>query len=98
MSTVVLFLCVVTVKFSSMDKFVFDPVRDICSVDQFGFVDLVKANLTGSVPATIEADDLRFNGMEDPAAIGGRPSDAFEAAQAAKVITGYKAPEHESQE
>lgn len=98
MSMVVLFLFVVMVRFSSMDKFDFDPVRDICAVDQFGFVDLVKANLTGSVPASIEADDIRFNGMEDPAAIGGRPSDAFEAAQAARVITGYKAPEEKHED
>lgn len=73
-------------------EYVFNPLRDIAAVEQFGSVDLVKANLTSSVPASIESEDSKFNGIEDPAAIAGRPRDIFEHAQASKVIAGYKAP------
>lgn len=71
----------------------FDPIRDIAPVEQFGFIDLVAANRTSSVPGAIESEDSKFNGIEDPAAIGGRPRDIFEQAQGNKVIAGYKAPE-----
>lgn len=83
------------IKFNREGKvsFTFDPVKDISAVQQFGSVDLVKANLASSVPSTIESPDERYNGIEDPAAIAGRPRDLFEHAQASKVIASYKAPE-----
>lgn len=68
----------------------FDPIRDIAPVEQFGFIDLVAANATSSVPGAIESEDSKFNGIEDPAAIAGRPRDIFEHAQGSKVIAGYK--------
>lgn len=71
----------------------FDPIRDIAPVEQFGFIDLVAANRTSSVPGAIESEDSKFNGIEDPASIAGRPRDIFEQAQGNKVIAGYKAPE-----
>lgn len=70
----------------------YDPVRDIRAVSQTGYVDLAKANALSSVPASISAEQLSFNEIDDPRSIAGRPSDVFEAAQAAKVIAGYKAP------
>lgn len=73
-------------------SYTFDPVRDIAAVEQFGFVDLVKANLASSVPSTIEAPDEKYNGIEDPASIAGRPRDLFEQAQGSKVIASYTPP------
>lgn len=60
--------------------------RDIQAPDQTGFVDLAKANASGSIPATIMADDLSFNEIEDPNSIAGRPSDVFEQMQLGKSL------------
>lgn len=68
----------------------YNPERDIQKVDPTGYIDLVKANQTGSVPASIQADESRFNGIDDPASIGFRPRDQFEAMQANRAIVGYK--------
>lgn len=78
-------------------SYTFDPVRDISAVEQFGYIDLVAANLTSSVPASIQIEDSKFNGIEDPAAVAGRPRDIFEQAQGSKVVAGYKAPSNEEQ-
>lgn len=60
-------------------SFKFDPLRDIQEVDQFGFVDLVKAFEKGYVPGTADIREQDFNDIEEPASIVGKPSDAFEA-------------------
>lgn len=73
----------------------FDPVKDIAAVEQFGYVDLVAANRTSSVPASITSEDSQFNGIEDPAAVAGRPRDIFEQGQASKVVAGYQVPSEE---
>lgn len=70
----------------SEKSWTFDPVRDIQAVEQFGFIDIVQANKTSSVPASIEVEESRYNGIEDPAAIAGRPRDVFEHAQGSKAI------------
>lgn len=70
----------------------YDPVTDIMAVEQFGFVDLCKANETSTVPAVDGLDEDRYNGIEDPNSIGARPRDVFEQMQANKQIVGYKAP------
>lgn len=67
--------------------------RDIMRVDVTGYFDICEAYSSGSVPATVPDSEERFNGIEDPRSIGGRPSDQFDAAQANIVIAGYKAPE-----
>lgn len=71
----------------------YNPVRDIQAVDQVGFIDLAAANALSTIPSGIPLAEARFNGIEDPNSIAGRPSDQFDAAQANKVIAGYKAPE-----
>lgn len=73
----------------------FDPVKDIAPVEQFGYVDLVAANRTSSVPASITSEDSKFNGIEDPAAVAGRPRDIFEQGQASKAVASYQAPSEE---
>lgn len=74
---------------------VYDPVKDIQPVDQFGFVDIVKANANSAIEDPIQIVDERFNGIEDPRSIGTRPADLFEEMQANKAIVGYKAPAKE---
>lgn len=70
----------------------YNPVTDFAPVEQSGFIDLAAANAASSIPADIANAEQRYNGIEDPNSIAGRPSDAFEAAQMSKVIAGYKAP------
>lgn len=82
-------------KTDSVVSFTFDPVKDISPVEQFGYIDLVAANLTSSVPASITVEDAQYNGIEDPGAVAGRPRDIFEQAQGSKVVVGYKAPSSE---
>lgn len=58
----------------------FDPKKDLGRVDQFGFVDLVKAEANNAVPANLQADVNSFDGQEiDPNSIIGKPHDTFEA-------------------
>lgn len=73
----------------------YDPVRDVAPVEQDGFIDLVKASQSNSIPANLSADELSYNGIEDPRSIAGRPRNNFEAAQMSKVILGYKPPKNE---
>lgn len=71
----------------------YNPAKDIMAVEQFGFVDIVKANATGVVDTPLDSEDSRYNGIEDPRSIGARPSDIFEAMQANVAITGFKNPD-----
>lgn len=109
MSMVSLLIFVVMVKFSSvmakevivsdsleLNEFKYNPERDIQQVEQFGFVDLQKANVTSSIPVVDGLEEERFNGIEDPRSIAGRPSDIFEEMQANKAIVGYNAPSTDS--
>ena len=70
----------------------YDPKADLQKVEQVGFIDLVKANESGSIPAAVDVDQLQFNEIEDPNSIGYRPKDVFEQMQANKQIVGYKPP------
>lgn len=65
----------------------YNPDKDIQQVEQSGAVNLALANKMNSIPSQLQALELRFNGIEDPNSIGLRPSDEFEAMQAAKAIT-----------
>lgn len=73
----------------------FNPLRDLAAVEPSGYVDLVKANAMNSLPANIASDDLSYNEIDDPRSIGFRPSDVFEAAQAAKATLSYVPPKSE---
>lgn len=73
----------------------YDAVRDLVSVDQFGFVDLQKMNATSTIDVEVAVMDERFNNIEDPRSIGERPTDEFELQQANYTIANYKAPDKE---
>lgn len=70
---------------------IFDPLMDIEEVDQFGFVDLREAFLNGSVPGDIVADETKYNGIEDPDAVGSRADDQFAAIRNAQALTAAEA-------
>lgn len=68
----------------------YNPDRDVMPVSQFGFVDIVKANATSKVDVVDTLSEDKYNNIDDPRSIGMRPSDDFEAAQAANVIFNFK--------
>ena len=45
---------------------VFDPDIDICEVDQFGFVDMRQAFLTGTIEGAVAPDDSSYSGIDRP--------------------------------
>ena len=57
----------------------FNPVRDVSSVSQTGFIDLKNAFANNCVPSQIVGEDTDYNGIDDPSSILGSPSDVFEA-------------------
>lgn len=69
--------------------FIFDPVRDLQDVDQFGFVDLNEAIANGVVPSDLNVNEETFNGIEDPRSIIGKPMDTFEAYRMASYIAEH---------
>lgn len=73
----------------------YDELRDLVSVDQFGFVDLQKMNATSTIDVEVAIQDERFNNIDDPRSIGERPTDDFELQQANYQIANYKAPDAE---
>lgn len=74
----------------------YDPVRDIQPVDQFGFVDIVKANVNNAIEEPLQVIESRYNDIDDPRKVGMRPVDVFEEMQANKVILHYKPSKDEN--
>lgn len=73
----------------------FNPVKDQNPVDQVGFVDLRKAFLTATIPGDLSVDESRYNGVEEPASLVGRPSDVFDAIRKGQYVQGAAAPSKE---
>lgn len=57
---------------------VFDKIKDIKAVDQFGYVDLASI-LRENVAPSVDADGnpLGYDGVQDPHMIVGKPDDVF---------------------
>lgn len=64
----------------------FNPSEDIQEVEQFGFVDLNSAFVSGTIPSNVTSDASKYNNIEDPSSIAGKPSDTFEALEATKGL------------
>lgn len=84
-------------KFATID-FVFDEIKDLAEVDQFGAIDLRSAFLNSSVPDNVEISAESFNGVDDAQSLVGRPSDVFDAIRkadyvASRAASADKAPE-----
>ena len=71
----------------------YDPVKDVKPVEQFGYVDLSSALANNCIPADVSASDERYNKIDDPKSILGKPRDVFDAAHIQRTIRDYKAPE-----
>lgn len=68
---------------------VFNPVVDLCEVDQFGYVDLRNALETHTVPGDLNPDDMSYNEIDDPSSIVGKPSDIFSAIQSGHQYASF---------
>ena len=64
----------------------FDKIKDLAEVDQFGFVNLPQAYVSGSIDGHINPDISAMNNIEEPESIIGRPSDEFDAIALQQVI------------
>lgn len=65
----------------------YDKNLDIQEVDQFGYVNLREAYVTGIVPGNMEIDEQSFDVIDDLNALkGGKPLDVFDAISAGKAI------------
>lgn len=68
------------------DNLVYDPVRDLHFVEQFGFIDLKTALDSSVVPSQLPESETDYNGIDDPSSIAGRPHDIFEAIDSQKAL------------
>lgn len=71
-------------------KFIRNVLATRKSVDQLGFVDVVKIMNTNSLPATTADGADSFNGIDDPSSILGKPTDVFDAMAMQSAINDYK--------
>lgn len=70
-------------------EYFFNPMTDFHPVEQSGYIDLVQALNTGSVPSNLEGSDEDYNGMDMPDMILGKPEDVFEAFRMRDYIDSY---------
>lgn len=63
----------------------FDPVRDLAPVDQFGFIELKSALAESVVPSQLPDSESDYNGIDEPDKVLGKPRDIFEAMDAQKA-------------
>lgn len=75
------------------DNLIYNPERDKQAVDQDGFVDLKDAIINNIIPEGVGAAVDMSNGIEEPSAILGKPSDFADAARFEESIKNYKAPD-----
>ena len=68
----------------------YDPVRDVQEVDQFGYLDLRQAFLTGTVEGSLAPADESYNGVDDPSSLLSSPKDTFEAIRQAEAVAKAK--------
>lgn len=81
----------------------FNKDKDIQEVDQFGFIDLVKSFQNGYVEGNADLKAEKYNDIEEPASIIGKPSDVFDALRmqdsvvsAIKQVSAKKSAEAEN--
>lgn len=71
------------------ENLTFNSECDTREVDQFGFVDLHDAAVNGSIPATLEAQEAKFNHIENPSSLRARPDDTFSALRAERAYAEF---------
>lgn len=78
------------------EELVFDKVKDLFDVDQFGYVNLSEALTTGVVDSSLKIEESLFNGIDDPASIIGKPRDVFEAYRMAHQVASRGMVNHDT--
>lgn len=73
----------------------YEPKRDIAKVSPNGALDLKEAFKNNAVPANLQANEGRFNGVDNPESIDSRVTDKIDAEVKIKQIRDYKEPESE---
>lgn len=76
----------------------FDELKDKTEVNQNIAIDLGDIFKNGTVPDDLAPVEEKYNGITEPDAILGRPTDVFEAAHMKETISNYKAPETKENE
>lgn len=76
----------------------YDATKDLQPVDKVGWVDIAEAVKNGYVPASINAEDMVYNEIEDPASVMPQADDVFAMYRQADYIKGYKPSSSESDE
>lgn len=67
----------------------YDPEKDLCPVDPFGFINLADAWLNHNVPTTVNDEVVNYNGIDDPESMLATPKDIFEAYRMNDAILKY---------
>lgn len=75
----------------------FDKSKDVAEVVPSQAVNLRTAYLNGAIPSDVAAEEAKFNGIEEPSAILGRPADVFDAAAMQGGINDYIASHADKQ-
>lgn len=73
----------------------YNPKRDLKKVSPIGALDLKSAFVNNAIPADLQTSETRYNGIDDPSSIAGRPRDMIDSYMLEKQIKDYKAPENE---
>lgn len=68
-----------------VEECLYDPVRDLVPVDQFGFIELKSALAESVVPSQLPDSESDYNGIDEPDKVLGKPRDIFEAMDAQKA-------------
>lgn len=76
----------------------FDPVRDIAPVEQFGFIELKDALANSIVPSQMPESETDYNGIDEPDKVLGKPRDIFEAMDAQKAAEQLASSEGEKED
>lgn len=71
----------------------YNPNKDIKHVSPVGALDLKSAFANNSIPADLQVDEGKFNGIDDPASIVGRVSDVIDAEVQSRELNRIKKPE-----
>lgn len=79
-----------------VENCLYDPVRDLAPVDQYGFVDMKSALANSVVPSVMPGSAVDYNGIDDPASILGKPADIFEAIDMQKAAEAASANSDEA--
>lgn len=71
----------------------YNPNKDIKAVSPTGALDLKEAFANNAIPANLEVQAAKFNGIDDPHSIVGRVKDIIDAEVMSRELSRLKKPE-----